>query len=72
MFAATEASGTELFYFILLIAVVGVCVKMYLLVFRPEVWDMHQRREEEAKQRRAERLGKAAKGAALLYKWLKK
>jgi hypothetical protein len=50
-------------------AILGVLVKMYMLVFRNKEWSDYQEGQERIKRDRAERLGKAAKGAFSIAKW---
>ena len=61
MFAAITTDN-GIFYFALILAIVGVCVKMYMVVFRTDDWVKLQKHEEEIKQQRAARATKLASG----------
>ena len=68
MFAAM-AGGQEIF--------VGACVlvllfMLFMMAFKPETLKDLYKADEERKQKQAARLGKTAKGAVILYKWLKR
>ena len=62
MFAAA-GSDTGIFYFVLFLAIVGVIVKIYMVVFRTDDWMKLQQHEEEIKRQRAERATRIAGGS---------
>ncbi len=51
-------------------AILGVCVKMYMLVFRNKEWMEYEKQQELLKQQRDERLGKAGDRLASFTKSL--